>query len=29
MYEPDVVLVYHAWNDIKYWKRFEIEPEAP
>jgi hypothetical protein len=29
MYEPDVVLVYHAWNDMKFWKRFEITPEAP
>ncbi len=29
MYEPDVVLVYHAWNDIKYWKKFEIHPQKP
>jgi len=29
MYEPDIVLVYHAWNDIKFWKRFEIDPQTP
>lgn len=29
MYEPDFVLVYHAWNDIKFWRRHEISPERP
>jgi lysophospholipase L1-like esterase len=29
MLEPDYVLIYHAWNDIKYWSSKEIIPEAP
>lgn len=29
MYSPDFVLVYHGWNDIKYWKSLEISPDRP
>jgi len=29
MYEPDVILVYHGWNDIKFWKQHPISPEQP
>lgn len=29
MYEPDYVLVYHGWNDMKFWKSQEVTPERP
>jgi len=29
MYEPDILLVYQGWNDIKFWKRFAVTPERP
>lgn len=29
LYDPDYVLVYHGWNDIKYWKSRAITPERP
>ena len=29
MYKPDVLLIYHAWNEIKLWKLLEITPERP
>ena len=29
MYEPDILLVYQGWNDIKFWRRFELRPERP
>ena len=29
MYSPDFVLVYHGWNDIKFWRAQEISPETP
>ncbi len=29
MYDPDLVLIYHGWNDIKFWKALEITPERP
>jgi lysophospholipase L1-like esterase len=28
-YSPDYVLVYHGWNDIKFWKSRPISPEKP
>jgi lysophospholipase L1-like esterase len=29
LFEPDYVLVYQAWNDIKLWHRKAITPETP
>lgn len=29
MYEPDIVLIYHGWNDFKFWRQLEISPEQP
>ncbi len=29
MYEPDFVLIYHGWNDFKFWRQLEISPEKP
>jgi lysophospholipase L1-like esterase len=29
MSEPDFVVVYHGWNDLKYWHRGEITPRTP
>ena len=29
IYEPDYVLIYHGWNDIKFWKAREITPDRP
>lgn len=29
LYEPDYVLVYHGWNDIYFWRTYEISPERP
>lgn len=29
MYEPDIVAVYHGWNDIKFWRAQELTPETP
>jgi len=29
MYDPDLLLVYQGWNDIKFWKAHEIMPEPP
>ena len=28
-YEPDYVLIYHGWNDIKYWRRLAVTAEQP
>ncbi len=27
MFEPDYVVVSHAWNDIKYFQRFRLDPQ--
>jgi lysophospholipase L1-like esterase len=29
LYQPDVVVLYNAWNDIKYFRAFEISPDDP
>ena len=29
LFEPDYVLVYHGWNDVKVWHRDAITPENP
>ena len=26
-FEPDYVLIYHGWNDIKFWSHKEVSPE--
>jgi len=28
-YEPDMIVVYHGWNDFKFWHRIEVTPETP
>lgn len=29
LFEPDYVVAYHGWNDIKLWHRHAITPETP
>ncbi len=29
LYEPDFVVVYHAWNDLKFWHREPVSPDRP
>ncbi|MFT4581546.1 MAG: lysophospholipase L1-like esterase [Gammaproteobacteria bacterium] len=28
-YEPDMLVVYHGWNDFKFWHTIEVTPETP
>lgn len=28
-YAPDMLVVYHGWNDFKFWHRFAVTPETP
>jgi lysophospholipase L1-like esterase len=28
-YDPDMVIVYHGWNDFKSWHRMPVSPETP
>ena len=29
LYAPDIVLIYHGWNDFKFWQQLAITPETP
>lgn len=29
MYAPDMLVLYHGWNDVKYWHRQGITPDRP
>lgn len=29
MYEPDYLVIYHGWNDIKFWNSLAIDPDQP